>query len=67
MDDEDITSFYDATTGNLSYSGLEDIQLIPMELDADKTLLIMIEEMSFLLYIRIDNTGIVTMWENRIS
>lgn len=47
MDDEDITSFYDATTGNLSYSGLEDIQLIPMELDADKTLLIMIEEMSF--------------------
>ncbi len=46
MDEQDITSFYDAATGNISYSGLEEIKLLPMELE-DKTLLIMIEELSF--------------------
>lgn len=47
LDEQDIMSYYDVTEGKLRYPDLEKIQILPMELSEDKTLLIMVEGVSF--------------------
>lgn len=47
LDEQDIMSYYDVTEGKLRYPDLEKIRILPMELSEDKTLLIMVEGVSF--------------------
>ncbi|MBQ2801433.1 MAG: O-antigen ligase family protein [Lachnospiraceae bacterium] len=47
LEEQDITSYYDSTEGQVLYPDLENIQILPMELNEGKTLFIMIEGKSF--------------------